>query len=112
MWGDGTAIRNFTYVDDMVKAIYRLTQSNLEGAVNLGGDEYVTVAELAQTIIAISGKDVGIEYVAGPVGVQARNFSKARSRALNWKAQTSLREGITETYRWIAEQVEAAQVAK
>ncbi|MGC9397164.1 MAG: NAD-dependent epimerase/dehydratase family protein, partial [Anaerolineae bacterium] len=82
VWGDGTAIRNFTYVDDMVEAIYRLTQSDLEGAVNLGGEEYVTVAELVQTVIDVSGKQVGIRYVEGPVGVQSRNFSKARSRLL------------------------------
>jgi len=71
VWGDGGAVRNFTYVDDMVEAIYLLTQSDLEGAVNLGGEEYVTVAKLAQTVIEISGKDVGIEYVEGPVGVAA-----------------------------------------
>jgi GDP-D-mannose 3',5'-epimerase len=105
VWGDGSAIRNFTYVDDMVEAIYRLTQSDLEGAVNLGGDEYVTVAELARTVIEVSGKNVGIKYVKGPVGVRSRNFSKARSRALDWKARISLQEGIARTYPWIEEQV-------
>ncbi len=105
VWGDGSAIRNFTYVDDMVEAIYLLTQSDLEGAVNLGGDVYVTVEELARTVIEVSGKDVGIRYVEGPVGVQARNFSKARSRALGWEARVSLREGIGRTYAWIEAQV-------
>jgi len=105
VWGDGTAIRNFTYVDDMVEAIYRLTQSDLEGAVNLGGEEYVTVAELVQTVIDVSGKQVGIRYVEGPVGVHSRNFSKARSKLLGWEAQTPLCEGIAQTYAWIEEQV-------
>ena len=106
VWGDGTAIRNFTYVDDMVEAIYRLTQSDLEGAVNLGGEEYVTVAELVQAAIDISGKEVGIHYVEGPVGVHARNFSKERSQALGWQAGTGLREGIARTYAWVSAQVE------
>jgi len=110
VWGDGSAIRNFTYVDDMVEAIYRLTQSDLEGAVNLGGEEYVTVAELAETVIEISGKEVGIKYVEGPVGVHSRNFSKARSRTLDWEAKTSLREGIEKTYAWIREQVARSNV--
>jgi len=105
VWGDGTAIRNFTYVDDMVEGIYRLTQSEIEGAVNLGGDEYVTVSELAHLVIEISGKQLGIRYVEGPVGVHSRNFSKERSRLLNWKAPTTLREGISRTYQWIAAQV-------
>ena len=108
VWGDGTAIRNFTYVDDMVEGIYRLTQSEIEGAVNLGGDEYVTVSELAHLVIEISGKQLGIRYVAGPVGVHSRNFSKERSRLLNWKAPTTLRAGISRTYQWIAEQVRQA----
>lgn len=105
VWGDGKAIRNFTYVDDMVEAIYRLTQSDLEGAVNLGGEEYVTVEELAKTVIEISGKDLSIQYVKGPVGVHSRNFSKERSRELGWKAEIGLRAGIARTYGWVAEQV-------
>jgi GDP-D-mannose 3', 5'-epimerase len=109
VWGDGTAIRNFTYVDDMVEAICLLTQSSLEGAVNLGGEEYVTVKELTETAIEVSGKDVGIRYVDGPVGVHSRNFCKGRSRSLGWQARVSLREGISRTYPWIRAQVEAFQ---
>jgi len=105
VWGDGTATRNFTYVTDMVDAIHRLTQSDLQGAVNLGGDTYVTVAELAQTVIDVSGKDLTIRYVPGPVGVQARNFAKDRSRTLGWEATTTLRQGIEQTYAWVAAQV-------
>ena len=111
VWGDGTAIRNFTYVDDMVEAIYRLTQSDLQGAVNLGGEEYVTVTALAETAIAASGKNLHIRYVDGPVGVQARNFSKVRSQALDWQAETDLSEGIARTYAWIAAQVARAKDA-
>jgi len=47
VWGDGTAIRAYTYVDDMVEGIYTLMQSDLEGATIIGGDEYVTVDEVA-----------------------------------------------------------------
>lgn len=105
VWGDGTAVRNYTYVDDMVEGIYLLTQSDLEGPVNLGGREYATVAELVQVVIDVSGKRIGVEYVEGPVGVHSRNFDKARSRSLGWEARVPLREGIARTYRWIAEQV-------
>ena len=105
VWGDGTAIRNYTYVGDMVEGIYLLTQSDLEGAVNVGGEEYVTVAELVQTVIEVSGKEIHVQYVEGPVGVHSRNFSKARIRSLGWEAKTSLKEGIARTYAWIEEQV-------
>jgi GDP-D-mannose 3',5'-epimerase len=105
VWGDGTAIRAYTYVDDLVEGVYTLMQSDLETSVNIGSEEYVTVAELVQTVIEVSGKKIEIEYVQGPVGVQARNFSKARIHALGWETSTSLKEGIGCTYRWIEEQV-------
>jgi len=107
VWGDGTAVRNYTYVDDLVEGIFVLMQSELEGPVNIGGEEYVTVAELVKTVIEVSGKRIKVKYVPGPVGVQARNFSKERIKSLGWEAQVSLREGITRTYRWIEEQVMA-----
>ncbi len=105
VWGDGTAMRVFTYVDDLVDGIYRLMHSDLEGPVNLGGEERVTVAELVQTVIEVSGKRIKVQYVPGPVGVQARNFSKARIQSLGWEPKVSLREGIARTYRWIEAQV-------
>jgi GDP-D-mannose 3',5'-epimerase len=84
-------------------------QSDLETSVNIGSEEYVTVAELVQTVIEVSGKKIEIEYVQGPVGVQARNFSKARIHALGWEASTSLRVGIGCTYSWVDKQVGAQQ---
>jgi len=109
VWGDGTAIRVFTYVDDLVEGIYLLMQSDLEGPVNLGSDERVTIAELVKTVIEVSGKRIRIKYVPGPVGVHARNFSKARIRALGWEPKISLREGIARTYAWIEEQVKRSR---
>jgi nucleoside-diphosphate-sugar epimerase len=112
VWGDGTAIRAFTYVDDLVDGIYTLTQSDLEGAANIGTEEYVSVNQLVETIIDVAGKDLRIEHVEGPVGVQARNFSKARIHSLGWEAEVSLREGIERTYPWVKAQVEAWQASK
>jgi nucleoside-diphosphate-sugar epimerase len=105
VWGDGTAVRGFTYVDDLVDGIYMLVQSDLEGAINIGTEEYVTVNELVETVIDVSGKTIGVEHVEGPVGVHARNFSHARMHELGWEARTTLREGIGKTYAWIEEQV-------
>lgn len=109
VWGDGTAIRSYTYVSDMVDGIYMLMQSNLEGAVNIGCPQYVSVDELVATVIKASGKKIGIDHVDGPVGVQSRNFSNARIYSLGWKAQVLLKEGISLTYPWIEAQVKAQQ---
>ena len=127
VWGDGTAIRAYTYVSDMVDGIYLLMHSDpsaalrhssgqgsghrLEGPVNIGSSEYVTVDELVETVIAVSGKTINVKHVEGPVGVQARNFSKERIRSLGWEAKVSLKEGIGLTYPWIEVQVEKLRIA-
>lgn len=98
VWGDGTTVRGFTYVDDLVDGIYRLMQSDLDVAANTGTEEYVTVNDLVQVVIAVSGKSLHIAHVDGPVGVHARNFSHARMHDLGWDARVSLREGIATTY--------------
>ena len=107
VWGDGTAIRSYTYVDDMVDGIYRLTESSLEGPANIGSPQYVSVAELVQTIAEAAGKNVRVKYVPGPVGVQSRNFSNERIYSTGWRPRFSLREGIAQTYPWVDAQVQA-----
>jgi nucleoside-diphosphate-sugar epimerase len=105
VWGDGTAVRSYTYVDDLVDGIVRLMRSDLEVPANIGSPEYVSVRELVDTVIGHSGKRVEVRYVPGPVGVQSRNFSNARIYSLGWQARTSLRDGIGTTYRWVGQQV-------
>ncbi|MBU0705068.1 MAG: NAD-dependent epimerase/dehydratase family protein [Chloroflexi bacterium] len=109
VWGDGSAVRSYTYVSDMVDGIYMLMQSDLEGAVNIGCPQYVTVDELAATAIEVSGKKIDVQHVAGPVGVQSRNFSNARIYSMGWRAKVFLKEGISLTYPWIEAQVRAAR---
>jgi GDP-D-mannose 3',5'-epimerase len=108
VWGDGSAVRSYTYVEDMVDGIFRLTQSSLEGPANIGCPEYVTVDQLVETVASVAGKRVKIRHIDGPVGVQSRNFSNGRFETLGWRSQWPLRRGIEATYPWIASQVAAA----
>jgi nucleoside-diphosphate-sugar epimerase len=105
VWGDGTAIRSYTYVDDLVNGIFLLMNSDLEGPVNIGCPQYVTVDELVDTVAKVAGKKIYIKHIPGPVGVQSRNFSNEKIYSLGWKAKYSLEDGIQVTYPWIAEQV-------
>jgi GDP-D-mannose 3', 5'-epimerase len=109
VWGDGSAVRSYTYVGDMVDGIYLLMHSDLHGAVNIGCPQYVTVDELATEVIKQSGKQLTIRHVSGPVGVQSRNFSNARIYSLGWQAKVFLEDGIRQTYPWVADQVKARQ---
>ena len=111
VWGDGSAVRSYTYVEDMVDGIYRLMQSDLEGPVNIGNPEYVTVDELVRTVIDVAAKDIKIRHVDGPIGVRSRNFSNQRIESLGWRARWRLRRGIESTYPWIAAQVVGRKVA-
>jgi len=107
VWGDGTAIRSYTYVDDMVDGIVRLTASSLAGPANIGSAEYVSVAELVRTVADVAAKAIRVRYVEGPVGVQSRNFSNERIYSVGWRPRYSLRDGIARTYPWVQAQVEA-----
>ena len=110
--GDGSAVRSYTYVDDMVDGIYRLMHSDLEGGVNIGCPEYVTVDELAQTVAEVAGKRIEIRHVDGPVGVQSRNFSNERIHSTGWRAEVFLKEGIERTYPWVEGQVRRASAGQ
>ena len=74
VWGDGTAIRSYTYVDDMVDGIFRLMHSDLQGAANIGCPQYVSVNELVETIAAVAGKTIHIKHIDGPVGVLSYSY--------------------------------------
>lgn len=109
VWGDGTAIRAYTYIDDLVDGIYTLMQSDLEDGVNIGHQEYVSVDELVQTVAKVAGKQIDIRHIEGPVGVQARYFVDDRIKSIGWNSKVSLEEGLTRTYKWIQEQIAQAE---
>jgi nucleoside-diphosphate-sugar epimerase len=107
VWGDGEQTRSFCYIDDCVEGIYRLMESGFTEPLNLGTDRMVTINELAQIVIGVSGKsDIGLEHVDGPQGVRGRNSDNTLLReVLGWEPQVSLEEGLEQTYRWIEKQV-------
>lgn len=105
VWGDGTAVRLFIYVEDLVDAVIRLTASDVKTPTNIGTREYVTIKDLVEIISSVAEKKVRIRWVDGPVGVQSRNFSNDAIEAIGWSPMYSLRDGIAATYPWIAEQV-------
>jgi nucleoside-diphosphate-sugar epimerase len=110
VWGNGSAVRSYTYVADMVDGIHRLMRSDLEGPVNIGCPQYVSVRELVHTIAEVAGKQITSRYVDGPVGVQSRNFSNERINSTGWRSRYDLKAGIAETYPWIEKQVRGSSV--
>jgi GDP-D-mannose 3', 5'-epimerase len=111
VWGDGTAVRSYTYVDDLIDGILLLMASDRALPTNIGNPEYVSVNELVETVAAVAGKTVAVRHVDGPVGVQSRNFANGVIEGLGFQARYPLRRGIEATYPWVAEQVRAAATA-
>ncbi|MDD4251016.1 MAG: NAD-dependent epimerase/dehydratase family protein [Candidatus ainarchaeum sp.] len=109
IWGDGTAVRSYTFVDDLVDGIRRLMDSNITTPVNIGRPEYVSVIDLVNTVAKIANKKITIENIEGPVGVESRNFSNEKIYSTGWKSNFSLKQGLEQTYPWIEEQVRKAR---
>jgi nucleoside-diphosphate-sugar epimerase len=105
VFGGGKTTRQFVYVEDLVDAVLLLMRSNEERPTNIGTDDAVTIRELVAVIAEVAGKLIGIEEIDGPLGVQSRNFSHARMKALGWSPRYTLREGVERTYPWIEQQV-------
>jgi len=104
VWGDGKAVRVFTYIEDLISGIRHLVKSQIDTPTNIGTDEYVTVRELAEKIIKISGKKLKVKWVKGAVGVAARNFSSRQIRSTGWKPKFTLEAGLKIHYSWVAAQ--------
>lgn len=111
IWGDGLQTRSFCYIDDCVEGIYRLMESGHQEPLNLGTDRMITINELAEIIIRVSGKQgLSLDHVPGPQGVRGRNSDNTRLReVLDWEPLVSLEDGLESTYRWIEKQVQASR---
>ena len=107
MWGDGSAVRSFIYVTDLVEGIRRLVDSEMTEPTNIGTREYVSVKQLVELVADAAGKEISPRWVPGPVGVQNRNFSNSRIESLGFEPQSGLADGLSRTYPWIEQQVEA-----
>jgi len=110
VWGDGEQTRSFCYIDDCVEGIHRIMQSDFEQPLNLGSDEMVSINQLAETVIGISGKSLALNHIDGPQGVRGRNSDNSLCReVLGWEPPTTLDDGLRVTYEWVKAQAEAGR---
>ena len=100
VWGSGTPMREFLYVDDLADACVHLMQSGYDGPlVNIGTGEDVTIRELAETVMQIVGFEGRIVFDASkPDGTPRKLLDVSRLKGLGWTAKTSLHDGIRLAY--------------
>jgi len=106
IFGDGSQTRSFCYVDDLIDGICRLLFSNQHEPVNVGNPNEMTIKELAETIIEITGSKSEIIFNPLPIDdpkVRQPNIEKART-ILGWEPQVSLDEGLSRTIEWFKTQ--------
>jgi GDP-D-mannose 3',5'-epimerase len=108
IWGDGKQTRSYCYIDDAVKGTILLMESDYDKPINIGSDRLVTINELADMIIKISGKTMSKTYnLAAAQGVRGRNADlQLVKKVLGWKPRVTLEEGLTKTYKWIDKQMQ------
>ncbi|GAX73956.1 hypothetical protein CEUSTIGMA_g1406.t1 [Chlamydomonas eustigma] len=107
MWGDGKQTRSFTFIDDCVEGILRITKSDVREPLNLGSTQMVSMNEMMQIVKTIGGKDLPIKHIPGPEGVRGRNSdNKLILEKLGWEPTVSLEDGLKVTYPWIKSQIE------
>lgn len=117
VWGNGFQTRSFLHVEECVEAVLRLVKSDFSQPVNIGSMEMVSINELAQMAIDISGKNITIVNIEGekfikkygfncPLGVKGRNsHNELYKEKVGWEVNQTLLKGMKNTYSWIDKQV-------
>ena len=106
VYGDGSQTRSLCYVDDEIRGLIALFDSDLTGPVNIGNPDEYTVLQLAHTVVELLGSSSAIVHLPLPVDDPTRrrpDITLART-ALGWEPTTGLREGLTRTVTAVAEE--------
>jgi len=104
VYGEGKQTRSFCYVDDEVRGILALLDSDYVGPVNIGNPNEFTVLELAQKVLEITGSTAEIVYEPLPVDdpTQRQPDISLAKRVLGWEPRVPLEEGLRKTAAWFA----------
>jgi GDP-L-fucose synthase len=108
LWGSGTPMREFLFVDDMAKAVVFALENKLPDYLyNVGTGEDLTIKELAETIQQITGHKGEIIWDSTkPDGTPRKLMDVSKMHDLGWKHQVDLEEGIQKTYDWFLQNIE------
>jgi dTDP-glucose 4,6-dehydratase len=107
VFGDGSQTRSFTYISDLVDGIIRLMLSDVNDPVNIGNPRETTIAEIAQTIIRMTGARSKIVYRPLPTDdpkVRQPDITRAKS-LLKWEPKVTLEEGLVKTIEYFRTKV-------
>jgi len=107
IFGDGSQTRSFCYVTDLVDGILRLMDSNVNEPVNIGNPHELTIKQIAETIIRMTGSKSQLVYKPLPEDdpkVRRPDITKART-LLGWEPKVPLEDGLTKTIEYFRKKV-------
>jgi len=103
LWGDGSARREFLHVDDLAAALLIcMERYDSEEIINIGTGEDITIKELAEMIVEVTGYKNDYEWdTSKPNGTPRKVLNVDKVKSLGWEPKISLREGLESTYEWM-----------
>lgn len=114
LWGSGTPMREFLFVDDMAEAVvYALENKLPEYLYNVGSGKDITIKVLAETIQKVTGHEGGIVWDSQkPDGTPRKLMDVSKMKNIGWEYSTELQEGIEKTYKWFLNNIENIKEVK
>ena len=105
LWGSGTPMREFLFVDDMAEAVVFVLENSVPDYLyNVGTGVDLTIKELAETIQRITGHQGTIQWDSSkPDGTPRKLMDVSKMHELGWKHKVNLENGIKKTYNWFLE---------
>ncbi len=107
IFGDGSQTRSFCFVSDLIQGIYKLLMSDINDPINLGNPQEMTIKEMAEAVIKVTGSRSQIIYKPLPVDdprVRQPNINRAK-KLLGWQPTVNLEEGLKITTEWFKTQM-------
>ena len=114
LWGSGTPMREFLFVDDMAEAVVYALENNLpEYLYNIGTGRDITIKELGETIQKVTGHQGNILWDSNkPDGTPRKLMDVSKMAAMGWEYSTELEDGIQKTYKWFLENINSIKKVK
>ena len=114
LWGSGTPMREFLYVDDMAEAVVFALENQLSDHLyNVGSGKDITIKELAQTIQKVVGHKGKILWDASkPDGTPRKLMDVSKMKNSGWTYSTELEQGIEKTYAWFLNNIDSFKEVK
>ena len=113
IFGDGSQTRSFTYITDLVDGIIRLLLSDVHDPVNIGNPRELTIKEIAEVIIRMTGAHSKLVYHPLPTDdpkIRRPDITRART-LLNWEPKVQIEQGLVDTIDYFRAKIEKSEAA-